>query len=465
MDVATDTGRAAVQAAVARPFREMPGPPARHAFRNIRDLRRDPFALSKQFVARYGDIVGFHFGRIKSVLIQHPAHLQWVLQENNQNYTKGEIVSRAKVLIGEGLFSSEGAAWRRQRRLMQPLFVRSALDRLVEPMVDGIAARIDRFERFAQEGRTVDLADEMTALTLTVVGRALFGLDLEAEAPTVGRSLTEALDYVNRRVTSLAMLPLAVPTVRSLRFRRARNELNGVVHRMIEQRRRSGERGSDLLSLMLDARDADSGEAMSARQVRDETMTFVLAGHETTAMALTWSWYLLTRHPHVDAALREELECVLGGRTPGVDDLSRLDLTRRIVQEAMRLYPPLWGFARQAVGSDVIGGYLIPPRTFISLIPYLTHRNAEFWPDPERFDPDRFTPERCKERPRFAYLPFSAGPRQCIGNEFALIEAQLALAMMRQRFRVETVDEGDIEASATVTTRPRVPIRVRLHAV
>jgi cytochrome P450 len=204
---------------------------------------------------------------------------------------------------------------------------------------------------------------------------------------------------------------------------------------------------------------------MSDRQVRDETMTFVLAGHETTAVALTWTLYLLARHPHVEDALRAEFDRVLGGRVPEAGDLVRLDLAKRVVQETMRLYPPLWGFARQAVGPDVLGGFEIPAGTFISLIPYLTHRDPRLWPDPLRFDPDRFAPEAVRERPRFAYVPFSAGPRQCIGNEFALMEAQIVLAMMMQRFKVEAVDAHTIDAAASVTTRPSAPVLVRLRAL
>jgi cytochrome P450 len=440
-----------------------PGPSQWTVFSGLRRVRNEPLEYCQELRAEYGDVVGFRLGPLRSYLLAHPDHLKHVLQENHHNYVKGEVIGRAKVLIGEGLFSSEGAFWRRQRRLMQPLFSRAALSNLVEPMAEVTAARLDSMAVHERSGDVFDLTDEMTALTLTIVGRTLFGLDLEGDARTVGTHLMRALAYINRRVTTPYAVPFAVPTPASVRFRYSRRELDSVVHRMISSRRRSGDRGDDLLSVMLDARDPETGDVMSDRQLRDETITFVLAGHETTAVALTWTWYLLAQHPEIEKAVREEVDRVLAGRHPTADNLPQLELTRRCVQEAMRLYPPLWGSARQALAPDRIGGFDIPTGAYVSLVPWMTHLDERFWPDPKRYDPDRFLPDAVAARPRFAYVPFSGGPRQCIGNEFALMEAAVAVSMMVQRYRVDLATDKPIDVAAAITLRPGggVPVRLR----
>jgi cytochrome P450 len=323
-------------------------------------------------------------------------------------------------------------------------------------MTAATASLLDRWEERAASGRVFDVAADMSRLTLDIVGRTLFSRPLDDAADEVGRALLEVLELMNERTLRFLPSPLWWPTRFNRRLARLIRTLDRIVFDIIESRRRAEEEETgDLLDMLLRARDEESGETMTDRQLRDEVMTFVLAGHETTAVALTWTWYLLDRHPDVLARLRAEVATVLGGRTPALEDVPRLSYTRMVVEEAMRLYPPVWGFMRQSVGPDRIGGYDIPKGTVIAICPYIIHRHPDFWPDPERFDPERFTPERVRERPRFAYLPFSGGPRLCIGNEFALMEAQLVVAMTVQRYRLALVPGARVEPESRVTLRPR----------
>ena len=258
-------------------------------------------------------------------------------------------------------------------------------------------------------------------------------------------------------------LPQAFPTKRNRRFKRALRELDTFVFGLIGKRRREGDDSGDLLSMLLFARDDNTGEAMSGRQVRDEVMTMLLAGHETSAMALTWAWYLLSIHPEIEHRLHEELDSVLGGRIPGFDDLSQLPHVRMIVDETLRLYPPAWGVERQSIDEDEIGGFRIPKGVQLFVSSYATHRHPDFWESPDLFDPERFLPERSKERPRFAYYPFGGGPRKCIGSNFALMEMQLILATLAQRYRLAVVPEHPVEVQPVITLRPRHGIMMTLN--
>jgi cytochrome P450 len=333
-------------------------------------------------------------------------------------------------------------------------------------MTAATQAMLDRWEALRRGAEPFDVAVEMSRLTLDIVGRTLFSRHLDDAADEIGRALTEVLALMNDRTMRFLPSPLWWPTALNRRLSRGIRVLDRLVFDIIEARRRADEtvedRSEDLLDMLLRARDEETGEGMTDRQLRDEVMTFVLAGHETTAVALAWTWYLLARHPEVAERLRAEVAAALRGRTPTIDDLPGLQYARMVVEEVMRLYPPVWGFFRQSLAPDRIGSWAVPKGTVVLISPYLTHRHPRVWDDPERFDPDRFAPERVKERPRFAYLPFSGGPRLCIGNEFALMEAQLALAMTVQRYRLELVPGTRIEPESRVTLRPRggVPMTV-----
>ncbi len=440
----------------------IPGPTYRNPLSFVSEARPDPLAYTMRMMRTYGDVLRLRIWGLPPIfMLSRPEHIRHVLQENSRNYTKGEIVAKIKVVLGEGLFTSEGDRWRRQRRLAQPAFHRQRVQGFADLMVEATDIALCRWQEHVRAGDAIDVMEEMSRLTLTVVGRALFGVDLGDQAGTVGPALLIALEELTRRVLNPFSLPMALPTPAHLRLRRATRELDRVVFDIIERRGAIRGVGADLLSMLMEARDADTGEGMSSRQLRDEVMTFVLAGHETTAVTLAWALHLLARNPDVTERLRAEVHATFGDGRLGVADLGQLGLTRRVIEETLRLYPPVPALQRQAIAMDEIDGMTIPPRAFVFLCPYATHRNGELWPDPERFDPDRFLPERAEDRPRFAYLPFGAGPRICIGNEFALMEAQIVLAMLMRRFRFEPVAGRPVESEVRLTLRPKSGVWMR----
>jgi cytochrome P450 len=441
-----------------------PGPRGHFLFGVGQEMTRSPIRFYMRMRREYGDVVrmrgllGFHWH-----LVAHPAGVERVLQTNQQNYPKGKLFNKPlSLLVGQGLLTSEGEFWRRQRRLAQPAFHRQRIHALGETMTSATERMLERWRGFERDGRTFDLAAETTRLTLQIAGLTLFGVDLSAEASRVGSALRVAFEHLNHRMMYPWALPEVIPTRRNRRFLRARRLLNEVVYDIIRERRRQSADTGDLLSMLLLARDEETGEGMSDEQLRDEVLTILIAGHETGAAALAWAWYLLARHADVERKLGEELARVLGGRTPKASDLPALAYTKMFFDEVLRLYPPAWGLPREAMDDDDIGGYRIPARTPVVVSQYVTHRHPEFWDDPERFDPERFTPERVAARPKFAYFPFGGGSRQCIGNSFALMEAQLVLATVAQHFRPRLAEGQTVEEDPTFTLRPRGGVRVRL---
>jgi cytochrome P450 len=452
-----------VQPPAAAARERAPGPTYLTPLRFFWEARADPVAYLRKVADQFGDVVRIHAWPLSSHLLVHPDHVKHVLQDHNRNYWKGELIAKSKLLIGDGLFTSEGDFWRRQRRLTQPAFHRQRIEGFVKVMADATEGMLDRWQDLARSQRPFDVMEEMSRLTLDIVGQALFSIDLSGDAAEVGRAMLIALEHLTHQVTHLFPLPLAIPTPRNLRFRRARGELDRVVFAIIAERRRNGGDRGDLLSMLLQARDADTGEGMSNRQLRDEVMTFVLAGHETTAVTLAWTFHLLAQHPEIEQQARREASGVLGQRAPAIADLGALGLTRRIVEEAMRLYPPVPVLSRQALEADEIGGYPIPKDSILLLSPYVTHRHPALWSEPDRFDPSRFLPEKSASRPRFAYFPFGGGPRLCIGSEFAMMEAQVVLAMVLRRHLLRSLPGHLVEPEVRVTLRPRQGVRMTLH--
>jgi cytochrome P450 len=396
-------------------------------------------------------------------LLPHPDHVQRVLQARHTNYKKDMMYERMRPLVGDGLLTSDGDFWRRQRRLAQPAFHKQRLTGFARTMSDATADLLDEWAPLARSGAPFDAAAAMMKVTLRIVGRALCSVDLGGEAEAVGRALTVALEVTNERFQQLFMLE-CLPTAQNRRFKRAVTTLDGVVNEIIEARRESGEDAGDLLSMLMAARDEETGEAMDDRQLRDEVMTMLLAGHETTANLLAWTWYLLSKNPAVARRLEEEVDRVLAGRVPTVEDLPRLDYARMVVDEVLRLYPPAWLISREAIEEDEIGGFHIPKGSIVMLSPYVTHRHPAFWENPEGFDPERHTAERVKARHRYAFFPFAGGPRQCIGNAFALMEAQIILAMVIQRYRLHLVPGHEVAPDPSVTLRPHPGVIVTAQA-
>jgi cytochrome P450 len=442
-----------------------PGPKGHFLFGVGREATTDPVPFYMRMRREYGDVV-----RMRGLpgyfwhLVSHPAGVEHVLQRNQQNYPKGELFNKPlSLLVGQGLLTSEGEFWRRQRRLAQPAFHRQRIHAFGQTMTAATERMLERWRAYERDGRDFDLAAETTRLTLQIAGLTLCGVDLSAEASRVGSALRVAFEHLNYRMIYPWALPEVIPTARNRRFLRARRLLDEVVYDIIRERRRQNADTGDLLSMLLLARDEETGEGMSDEQLRDEVMTILIAGHETGAAALAWAWVLLARHADVEERLRGELARVLGGRTPTVADLPALPYTKMVFDEVLRLYPPAWALLREAREEDEIGGYRIPARTPVTVIPYVTHRHPEFWDEPEKFDPARFTPERVAERPKFAYFPFGGGSRQCIGNSFALMEAQLVLATVAQHFRPRLAAGQSVEEDPTFTLRPRGGVRVTLN--
>jgi cytochrome P450 len=423
-------------------------------------IKHDSLRFYLATTRRYGDIAYLGKGFF---VVNHPDYVKYILQDHNSNYVKGGPINNLKLLVGEGLLTSEGSFWRRQRRLAQPAFHRQRLGLLASAMTDATAEMLERWQTFTAGNQPFDVAAEMMRLTLIIVSRTLFGANVSGDTATVSQALTKSLKYVRQRSLSAFPLPAHWPLPRNLQFQHARRDLDAIVYRFIEERRRSGRDHGDLLSMLMLAKDEETGEAMDDEQLRDEVMTIFLAGHETTANALSWTFYLLSLHPDVERRMHAEVAEVLGDRIPTVEDLPRLSYTRQVLDESMRLYPPAWLISRSPIQDDQIGGYTIAAGESIFISPYTMHRNPAYWDNPEGFDPERFTPEKQAARPRLAYFPFGGGPRICIGNNFALMEAQLILAMVSQRYRLHLVPGHPVAPQPIITLRPRYGILMTLH--
>jgi cytochrome P450 len=454
----TNERRAATQ------FKQPPGPKGMPLIGNLLEARRDPLRFVLRLAHEYGDIARYRLGIFTGFLINHPDYIRHVLQLNHRNYSKQNYTYQMlKPVLGEGLLTSDGQHWLRERRLIQPAFKRKHLADFGTLMTTATNDMLDDWASIAAREKPVDVAAEMTHLTLRITGETLFGTDISFESDRIGTAFTLLNEDVSYRLKTVFVPPLWVPTPRNLAFRRARAELDTIVYAMIANRRQSGDPGSDVLSMLLAARDETGGEGMTDQQLRDEVMTLMLAGHETTATALTWTWYLLSEHPRVAQRMRTELDDVLGERMPTVDDLPALVFMKQVIQESLRLYPPVWIISRTAMDDDQIGPYEIPAGTVILLSQYVTHRYPGFWENPEQFDPGRFLPERVANRHRYAYFPFGGGPRLCIGDNLAMMEIQLILATVAQRYRLELMPTHTVEPEPLVTLRSRYGMQMMIH--
>jgi cytochrome P450 len=419
-------------------------------------MQREPLATYLAARATYGDVVRFQAGGRTIYLLSHPDDIQHVLRDNSKNYRKGWLNEPLTPLLGQGLLTSEGDIWLKQRRLIQPIFHRRMINSFAESMVKASRDLVKRWRQPAATGQAIDVAAEMSRLTLAIVGQALFGADTEAIARPLNQAFGVALAHINHRSTHPYTWPTWVPTPANRRYRRAVTQLNQIVSQIIASRRNSAEgEHQDLLALLLAARDPESGAVMSDQQLRDEVITFLLAGHETTAMALSWTWYALARWPEVGQRLRRELDDQLGGRPPVADDLAHLPYNRAVLQESLRLYPPSVIIPRQANAADVIGDYQVPTEAVIVISQYVIHRHPDFWPEAAAFLPDRFQDTTLPGGHRFAYLPFGAGPRICIGEPFALMEGQLALASIAQAYELKLDPRRPVQQEVAVTLRPQ----------
>ena len=436
-----------------------PGPKGRPVVGNMVGYARDPLGFLTRCSREYGDVVTLRFPGTLAYLITNPDDVEQILVKNNRNFIKDKYTREELSVLGNGLLINEGDFWRRQRRLAQPAFHRRRVEAYGETMV----AFTERMLEGWHDGEVRNVHAEMMRLTLEIVAKTLLDADIAREAEGVGEALGEIMDYFSDQGSGsfLRLLPESVPTPANVRYRRAVRRLDGIIYSIIEERRRSGADTGDLLSMLLHAEDED-GNRMDPKQLRDEVMTVVLAGHETTAIALSWTFYLLGESPEAEAKLLTELEEVLDGRAATVGDLPRLSYTDAVIKESMRLYPPAWAIGREALGDTAIGSYHVPTKTQMFISQYVIHRDPRFFEEPVVFDPSRWQDGRTERLPAYAYFPFGGGPRLCIGNSFARMEAVLLLATIARAFSLEPVPGETPVPQPSITLRPRGGITMKL---
>ncbi len=401
--------------------------------------------------ARHGDTyrVFVPARRSYTYVIHHPDDVKRVLVANHKNYTKGVGLDRVRILLGKGIMTSEGELWKRQRYMMQPLFHRRVINQFASVIAAAHERLFARWDALARGGATVNLTDEMSALTLEIVLRSIFGRDLDRLTQQFGAN---PFEVVTREQS------------RDLQFAYKFRSLGRLVTQLIARRRAEPEEHMDFVAMLMQVRDKESGEPMGERQLVDEIMTLIVAGHETTASGLNWTWYLLSQHPQVQARLHAEIDAVDYPLAPGLAQVETLTYAGQVVNEALRLYPPGWVLSRRTIEADVLGGYPIPPGTNVLLPLYLLHRHPQFWEDPDAFRPERFAPGHETERTRFAYMPFAAGPRHCIGETLALYEMLMHLYLVARRYRLIHVPDKPLELEAQINLRTRHPLHMRLEA-
>jgi len=438
-----------------RRFPRVPGPPI---VNNLFQGLRDRLGLLTRSADTYGADVHLRFLHLDYLLLTGAESMQHVLVTHPERYEKSNNYDGLKIVLGNGLLTSEGSFWKCQRRLMQPAFHKQELAGFVDTMNEATLAALARIETEQGAGRTFDLHTELMRLTFRIVGLTLLSRDLDGEARAVGDALAIGLRWANEHVESLVRIPQWVPTPNNRRFAEAKRTLDTLVLRIVGERRAAAtdpDRRRDLLDMLLQAKDADTGEVMSDEQIKHELLTLILAGHETTANALTFLYYALSRHPEVREKVRQEVDTVLGDRMPTPADLKKLEYVTCVIEETMRLYPPAWIFERQANQDDVVAGVPVKKGMVMMLCPYVVHRSARYWDDPLRFDPERFRPERRGAIGKHVYMPFGAGHRFCIGNSFAMMEMQAIVAVLARRCRFEVTPGYEPELEAMVTLRPK----------
>ncbi len=438
-------------------MRRPPGPPPRFLIGNLPLFNSDPLAIYTRWAREYGDILYYRAAWMDVYFLNHPNLIEQVLVSQSQNFAKDKVIQNSRWFLGEGLLTSEGSGWLRQRRLSQPAFHRERMAAYGRTMAAYTEEMLDNW----QDGEVRDIHQEMMQLTMRIVAKVLFSVEVKEDTQRVAAALNVLMRHTSGGRMILPPVMRHVPVPAMIRVKRAVRELDDIVDRIIQKRRASGEDTGDLLSMLMAARDED-GSGMTDRQLRDEILTFLLAGHETTAVSLSWTWYLLSQHRAVEEKLDHELSEILGGRTPQLEDLPRLSYTEKVVKESMRLFPPAWSLARTVTKEIEIAGYRLPVGANVVMSQWILHRDPRFFEDPESFNPERWTAEATQRLPKFAYFPFGGGQRLCIGAAFATMEANLLLAAIAQRFRLRLVPGHDAAALPSITLRPKHGMRMSL---
>ena len=421
-------------------------------------LNENPLVFFSRLARDYGDVASIRVVNFRTIFINHPDAIEEVLVTHARRYIKGRVLRANRHVFGEGLLTSEGDFWLRQRRLAQPAFHRARIASYASTMVEYAQRMLENW----RDGEQRDAHQEMMRLTLQIVAKTLFDASVAGDAQDVGKSL-ELLLELGANFRRTLFIPHWVPTPTNLRIKREIAYIESILYRIIAERRASGRDTGDLLSMLLHAQDED-GSRMTDKQLRDETITLFLAGHETTASTLSWTWWLLAQNPRVEAKLHAELDAVLCGRAPTLDDLSNLTYTNNVVNESLRLYPPAWGLARIAIEDHELCGYPVKKGMGVAMAQWVVHRDPRWYDAPEQFRPERWEGDLLKRIPRFAYFPFGGGPRQCIGYAFAQMEAALILATIARKFRLSLVPDHPVVPLASITLRPRHGVRVVLES-
>ncbi len=433
--------------------REVPGPQGLPVVGSLFEFRRQGILDFWTNVWReHGDVAQVQMGPMTLIQFVRPEHIQEILVSKADRFVKGFSHDTLRVPLGSGILTAEGSLWRRQRRLMASTYTPKAVRRYTDIMLDATDKMLARW-RVVPQGTALRINVEMMRLAMSVISRSVFTIDIGQDFAEAGEALATILDFANLRTISLVNPPLWVPTPLNRRLKWALDTIDGFLYGVIAERR-SQPPGDDLLWSLMEARDEETGEGMSEKQLRDEVLITFFAGHETTAQLLTWAWYLLARYPDVEEQFHAELDGALGGRSPGTDDIEALAYTRMIMDETLRLYSPVASLARDAIDDDEVDGYPVPAGSILTLTPYITHRHPEFWARPHDFYPEHFAPEAVKARPRYAYYPFGAGPRVCLGKHFALLEATLVLAEVGQRYRLRLASDQAVGVRWSGTLRP-----------
>lgn len=430
-----------------------PGPKGLPLIGSIAALRaKGPFGFWFDVWKEYGDVARAQVGPQTLMQFVRPEHVQHILVKNKDNYVKGMSHDALRIPLGFGLLTAEGELWRRQRRLMSPTYTPRSVKHFVGIMLDATDKMLARWQEIPT-GKAVAINLEMMRLTMSVISRSIFTVDIGEDFAEAGQAVTQILDFATQTSVSLLTLPLSVPTPANQRLKKALATIDEFLYGIIDDRRNKPP-GDDLLSLLMQMRDDETGEGMSEKQLRDEVLITFFAGHETTAQLLTWAWYLFSKHPEVEERFHAELAEVLGGRKLGADDVEDLGYTRMVMDETLRLYSPVAIMARDALEEDEVGGYRVPAGCLVTISPYMTHRHRDFWERPLDFFPDHFASEEVKKRPRYAYYPFGAGQRTCIGRHFALLEGALVLAEVGRRYQPRLVPGQEIKSHWSGTLRP-----------
>ncbi|MFW5966101.1 MAG: cytochrome P450 [Persicimonas sp.] len=440
-----------------------PGPTGLEVASWLSHARRDTFGAFASLAREYGDVARCPLLPGHALyLCSSPEAAKHVLQDNHRGYKKAVTYDYLEPVVGKGLLTSHGDLWLRQRRLVAPMFHRKRVRTYLETMAESTAQMLDDWAQLDDDD-TIDVAEQMSQLTLSVAGKILFNRDIGRDSDWIGESMLLLFRDINQRILSLFSLPRAIPTPHNRRVQKALDDLEDLVYGMIEERRGRADQFDDLLSTFMLAEDEETGERMSDEEIRDEIMTFMIAGHDTTSNLLAWALYLLSKHPGTRARLESEIDDVLEARVPDIDEVRSLDFLEQVVDETLRLYPPAWTIEREPIEDDVIAGYHIPAGSIVAVGPYFVHHNPRVWENPEGFDPDRFGPDAERPDHRYAHFPFGGGPRMCVGADFAILEAKIILAAITRNFRLDLVPFQKVEPEATVTLYPKDGIEMTLR--